>query len=103
MAAMKLTTDNFEEEVLRSDKPVLVDFFAPWCGPCKAVLPLVEELAEEVKDVKVGKVNIEDQRELARRFRVMSIPALLLFKDGKLVHTSLGAKPKEAIRKLMFV
>ncbi|WP_456298049.1 thioredoxin [Bacilliculturomica massiliensis] len=101
MAALKLTKENFEQEVLRSDKPVLVDFFAPWCGPCKMVLPLVDELADEEKDVKIGKVNVEDQKELARKFRVMSIPTLLLFKDGQVVETSLGAKPKEAIRKLM--
>lgn len=101
MAALKLTKENFEKEVLQSEKPVLVDFFASWCGPCKMVLPIVEELAEETPDVKIGKVNIDEQRELAGRFNVRTIPSLLLFKEGRVIQTAVGAKPKAAIQKLM--
>ncbi|MBM6968755.1 thioredoxin, partial [Pseudoramibacter alactolyticus] len=82
MSVVTLTKDNFESEVLQSDKPVLVDFWASWCGPCKMVSPLVDEIAEEHDEVKVGKINVDEESELAQQFQIMSIPTLLVFKDG---------------------
>ena len=92
-----ITKNNFHEEVLNSDKPVLLDFWASWCGPCRMVGPIVEEIAGERSDIKVGKVNVEEEPELARQFRIMSIPTLMTFKDGKVVNQSAGAKPKSQI------
>ena len=97
MAAVNINQSNFHDEVLLSDKPVLLDFWAPWCGPCRMVVPIVEEIAKERSDVKVGKVNVDEQPELASRFGVMSIPTLVVMKDGKVVSQSAGAKPKSAI------
>jgi thioredoxin 1 len=97
MAVVNLTMENFQREVMDSEKPVLVDFWASWCGPCRMVAPLVDQIASENQDVKVGKVNIDEQPELAGAFHVMSIPTLMVFKDGKLAKTSVGAKPKAAI------
>ncbi len=98
MTALKLTQDNFEQEVLKADKPVLVDFWAPWCGPCRMVSPIVEEIAEEVAGrAKVGKVNVDEEPELAARYGVMSIPTLIVVKDGKVVSSTVGAQPKQAI------
>ena len=94
---VKITNDNFEEEVLKSDKPVLLDFWAPWCGPCRMVGPILEEIAGERSDIKIGKINVDEQPELASQFRVMSIPTLIVIKDGKIVNQSMGAKPKNAI------
>ncbi len=95
--AIKLTADNFQAEVLESDKPVLVDFWAEWCGPCKMVLPIIEELAEELTDAKVGKVNVDEEPELATRYRIMSIPTLMVFKGGEIAEKSIGAASKQQI------
>lgn len=98
MAEVILTKENFETEVLKSDIPVLVDFWATWCGPCMMLSPVIAELAEELKGkVKVGKVNVDEQNELAMQYRVASIPTLLLFKNGELVKTSVGFMPKAEI------
>lgn len=98
MAEVKITAANFENEVMHSDKPVLVDFYADWCGPCKMLSPVLHELAEEKADeLKVGKVNVDEQMELAMRFQVSSIPMVVLFKDGKPVTKSVGFRPKAEI------
>lgn len=101
MAAIKITIDNFESEVMRSDKPVLLDFWASWCGPCRMVGPIIEEIADENPDIKVGKINVDEESELAARFGVMSIPTLAVIKNGKLVHKSAGARPKYDILDLL--
>lgn len=101
MGTLKITRDNFEKEVMQSNVPVLLDFFADWCGPCKMVSPVVEEISQELSGkAKVGKINIDEQEELASKYNVMSIPTLLLVKEGKVVSTSVGAKPKNAILKM---
>ncbi len=97
MSVVNLTMENFQSEVLNSKKPVLVDFWASWCGPCRMVSPLVDQIAAENEEVKVGKVDIDAQPELASAFRVMSIPTLMVFKDGKLSKSVVGARPKAAI------
>lgn len=101
MSALHLTKENFEAEVMNSDKPVLVDFWASWCGPCRMVLPIIEELAQELTDIKVCKVNVDEQEELAARFKVMTIPTLMVFKDGKAVSSSAGAKSKAQILEML--
>ena len=97
MSAININKNNFQREVMDSEQPVLLDFWAPWCGPCRMVAPIVEEIARERKDIKVGKVNVDEQPELASRFGVMSIPTLVVMKNGKIVNQAMGARPKNAI------
>ena len=97
MSVITITKDNFQQEVLSSEKPVLLDFWASWCGPCRMVSPIVDEIAEERSDIKVGKINVDEQSELAARFRVMSIPTLVVMKNGEIVTQSVGARPKAQI------
>lgn len=97
MSVINITRNNFQNEIINSDKSVLLDFWAPWCGPCRMVGPILEEIAGERSDIKIGKINVDEQPELASQFRVMSIPTLIVIKDGKIVNQSMGAKPKNAI------
>ena len=101
MAVITITKENFEAEVLKSAQPVLLDFWAAWCGPCRMLSPVVDEVAEERTDVKVGKVNVDEQPDLAAEFGVMSIPTLLLFENGKLVRQAVGARPKSGVLELL--
>ena len=97
MSVIHINKSNFHNEVLNSEKPVLLDFWAPWCGPCRMVSPVVDEIASERGDIKVGKVNVDEQPELAAQFGVMSIPTLVVMKNGKLANKTVGAKPKAQI------
>lgn len=101
MSVINVDRFNFQNEVMESDKPVLLDFWAPWCMPCRMVGPVLEEIAAERSDIKVGKVNVDEQPELARQFKVMSIPTLLVIKNGKIVDQSVGARPKRAILSML--
>ena len=101
MAAININEQNFEHEILRSDKKVLLDFWAPWCGPCRMVVPIVEQIAEERDDIKVAKVNIDEQPALAQQFGIMSIPTLVVMEEGKILQQSIGAKSKNAILSML--
>ena len=101
MSAIHINHNNFQEEVINSEKKVLLDFWAPWCGPCQMVLPLIDEIAGERSDIKVGKINVDENPELAKRFRVMSIPTLIVMEKGEIVNRSTGYRPKEEILELL--
>lgn len=102
MSEIVITSDNFQEEVINSQIPVLVDFWAEWCGPCKMLSPIIDEIAKDYEGkLKVGKVNVDEQQELAAKFSIMSIPTLKVFKDGKEVNTSVGYMPKEALLSML--
>lgn len=101
MSVMNITKNNFQEEVVRSDKPVLLDFWATWCGPCRMVSPIVDEIANERGDLKIGKINIDEQQELASAFQIMSIPTLVMMKEGKVVNQMIGARPKSQILSML--
>ena len=101
MSVVTITRENFQKEVMESDKPVLLDFWAAWCGPCRMVSPIVDEIAQELDTIKVGKVNVDEEPELASEFKVMSIPMLVVMKYGKITNKTIGAQPKQAILALL--
>lgn len=101
MAVVKLTAENFEKEVLQSEKPVLVDFYADWCGPCQMMGPVVEEISNEVNDAKVCKINIDEQMSIAQKYGVMSIPTFIVFKNGDVADKKMGAMPKSAVLSML--
>lgn len=101
MSILTITKDNFDSEVIQSKKPVLLDFWASWCGPCKMVSPVVDEIAEELDNVKVGKVNVDEEPDLARAFKVMSIPTLVVMDNGNIKNSSIGVQPKQKILDLL--
>ena len=101
MSALHITKENFDQEVLNSDQPVLIDFWASWCGPCQMLLPVVEELAGEVEHAKICKINVDEHPELAQQFQVMTIPTLVVMNGGKVLNRSVGVKPKEEILKML--
>ena len=101
MSVIQVTEDNFDEVVMKSDKPVLLDFWATWCGPCRMIAPTVEEIAAERSDIKVGKVNVDEQAELAAAFGIVSIPTLIVLKNGKVTNQLVGVRPKEEILRML--
>ena len=101
MSVVNINRNNFQGEVLNSDRPILLDFWAPWCGPCRMVGPVLDEIAAERADIKIGKINVDEQPELAGQFGIMSIPTLVVMKNGKVVNQALGARPKDQILALL--
>ena len=101
MSELKITKNNFEEEVLRSDKPVMLDFYADWCGPCKMIAPYLHEISEERADIKVGKINVDDEAELANAFGINSIPAVFVIKNGEVTNQAIGYRSKDELLKLL--
>ena len=101
MSAININKNNFQNEIMNSEKPVLLDFWAPWCAPCRMLAPVVEEIANERADIKVGKINIDEQSELANKFGIMSIPTLVVMKNGKIVQQISGVRPKNAILEML--
>ena len=101
MSVVTITKDNFQQEIMESSQTVLLDFWASWCGPCRMLSPVIDEIAEERSDIKVGKVNVDEQPELARSFRIMSIPTVAVMKNGKVVRQSMGVRPKKQIEELL--
>ena len=101
MSVLTITKDNFQKEVMESSQPVLLDFWASWCGPCRMVSPIVDEIAQETEDIKVGKINVDEQQALAEQFGVMSIPTLVVMKDGRIVNKAVGARPKDMIKAML--
>ena len=101
MSAININKNNFQNEIMDSEKTVLLDFWAPWCAPCRMVVPVIEEIAGERPDIKVGKINVDEQPELASKFSIMSIPTLVVMKNGKIVQQVLGARPKKAILEML--
>ena len=102
MSAININKNNFQNEIMNSKKPVLLDFWAPWCAPCRMVVPIIEEIAGERPDIKVGKINVDEQPELASQFSIMSIPNLVVMKNGKIVQPVSGARPKNAILQMLY-
>ena len=101
MSAINITKNNFQSEVLNSEKPVLLDFWASWCGPCRRVSPIVDEIADERGDLKVGKINVDEQPELTSQFQIMSIPTLIVIKNGEITNRSVGVSPKQQILSML--
>ncbi|MBQ7340840.1 MAG: thioredoxin [Oscillospiraceae bacterium] len=101
MSVITVTKENFQQEVLQSELPVLVDFWATWCNPCRMLSPIIDQIAEEHPEIKVGKINVDEQPELAAQFQVMSIPTLFIFKDGQVVNSAAGVRPKQQILSLI--
>ena len=101
MAVITLTAENFEQEVLKSDIPVLVDFWAPWCMPCRMLSPVIDDIAKDATTFKVGKINVDEQGELAQQYGIMSIPTLIIFRDGKVSNQTMGVQPKQAILEML--
>ena len=101
MAELTITTSNFEEEVLKSDVPVLVDFWAAWCGPCKMLSPIIKEIADEVQGVKIGKVNVDEEPDLAMKYKIMSIPTIMIFQDGEVVNKAIGMQTKAGLLEML--
>lgn len=101
MSTLNITQENFQKEVIESEKPVLLDFYATWCGPCKSLSPVIDEIAEERGDIKVAKIDVGEQRDLAKKYRVMSVPTLLVIKKGEVVNRAMGAVPKKEVLSLL--
>ena len=101
MSALNITKENFQKEIIESEKPVLLDFFATWCGPCQMLSPVIDEIAAERSDIKVAKINVGEQRDLARQYKVMSVPKLMVIRNGEVVNRSLGAMPKHEVLSLL--